>query len=288
MADTAKQAKKKVPKVAKVASATKTSAKRVKPGKARNYQLPNGVWRFSRSRMYHKTAAYRHVKKDAKGQVVHDKRQPKHQHLPKYQEKPIGGGQNGQKRSVRVRKLPKIFAVESKRKLRRTTKKTPFYRHKRHLRQSITPGTVLIVVAGRHRGKRVVFLKQLKSGLLLVNGPFRVNRCPLRRIHQNYVIATRTKLDISPVQLPKYLGDKYFRRQHDNRKRAAKTGTDGGVFKKKKLDYKVSVQRKKDQKLVDKQLMDVIRAHPDRKLLIRYLGALFCLQNKTFPHKMRF
>ncbi|XP_037452071.1 60S ribosomal protein L6-like [Triticum dicoccoides] len=153
--------------------------------------------------------------------------------------------------------------------------------HPTKLRSTITPGTVLILLAGRYMGKRVLFLKQLKSGLLLITGPFKINGVPIRRVSQAYVIATSTKVDISKVNVQKF-DDKYFAREKKTRAKK----TEGELFESEKEATKNLPDFKKDdQKAIDAELMKAIDAVPDLK---NYLGARFSLRDGDKPHEMTF
>merc|ERR1712076_23307 len=155
------------------------------------------------------------------------------------------------------------------------------YRATQKLRSGIVPGSVLILVAGRHRGKRVVFLKQLESGLLLVTGPFKINGVPMRRVNQKYVLATTTKLDIN-VAVPERVNDKYFNRielkSHEGQDQ-------GEIFQAKKSTYKASAERKEDQKAVDASIIAAAKKVPH---MANYLSANFALRNGQAPHNMVF
>mmetsp|Transcript_13873 Transcript_13873/g.26125 ORF Transcript_13873/g.26125 Transcript_13873/m.26125 type:complete len:192 (-) Transcript_13873:75-650(-) len=145
------------------------------------------------------------------------------------------------------------------------------------VRSSITPGTVLILLAGRFRGKRVVALKVLESGLILVSGPYKVNGVPLRRVSAAYVIATSTKVDVSSVDVSSF-NDAYFARVNSSEEEEFFAGD-------APKPAIVSDERKADQKKVDAALLKAVEAVP---LLKAYLGAKFSLRNNDQPHKMIF
>jgi large subunit ribosomal protein L6e len=96
-------------------------------------------------------------------------------------------------------------------------------------RPTLTPGAVLILLAGRFRGKRVILLKNLEQGVLLVTGPFKVNGVPLRRVNSRYVIATSHKVDLSGIDQKKVdevAEPKYFAREASEKKKG-----EGAFFK---------------------------------------------------------
>jgi large subunit ribosomal protein L6e len=172
-------------------------------------------------------------------------------------------------------KAPKFYPAddESKPLARR------FARRQTKLRASITPGTVLILLAGRFKGKRVVFLGQLPSGLLLVTGPFKVNGVPLRRVNQAYVIATSTKVDVSKVDISKF-DDSYFKSAE--KKQRTKRG-EADFFEDKLEKKQLPADYIANQKTVDAAILGAL--NDDVK---GYLGTRFTLRSGDRPHLMKF
>ncbi len=152
-------------------------------------------------------------------------------------------------------------------------------------RASLTPGKVLILLAGRFRGKRVVLLKVLDQGVLLVTGPFKVNGVPLRRVNARYVIATKTSVSVDGLDssvLEKVSKPEYFARD----KKADKKGSEEAFFNQGKAEKKqVSGDRAEDQKKVDKALLANIKKE---QMLSSYLASNFSLRKGDRPHEMVF
>ena len=146
------------------------------------------------------------------------------------------------------------------------------------LRKSIQEGSVLILTSGRYRGRRVVFLKQLESGLLLVSGPFKVNGVPLKRVNQVYTITTSAKVSTKGADVSK-VTDATFKD-----KSAKSKGRDIFNENQKKT---VSADRAALQKSIDDALLKNLKA--DKTPLLReYLRARFSLSKNDKVHAMKF
>ncbi|CAD7691795.1 unnamed protein product [Nyctereutes procyonoides] len=124
--------------------------------------------------------------------------------------------------------------------------KKTFSQHVRKLRASITPETILISLTGCHRGKKFLCVD---------------------RTHQKFVIATSTKFVINSVKISKHLTNAYFKK------------------KLQKEEYKITEQHKVDQKAVDSQILQKIKAFPQPQ---GYLCSVFSLTNGVYPHKLVF
>ena len=158
--------------------------------------------------------------------------------------------------------------------IKRHTPKAP------KLRSSVAPGTVLILLAGRFKGKRVVCLKQLKSGLLAVTGPYKVNGVPIKRVNQTYTLSTSTKVDLKGVKLDGVTDEAISKSKKTKSAKGAKK-----FFAEDAPKVALSADRKALQKTVDDALLATLKKD---KVLPKYLNARFSLVKNDAPHLMKF
>ena len=150
---------------------------------------------------------------------------------------------------------------------------------KTHISAELVPGQVLILLSGRFRGRRVVFLKKLESGLLLVTGPYKYNGVPLKRVNAAYVLPTNTKLKVDD-KVAQSVDDKLFLRRDIKRE----SEKDFLVDEKTKKE-RITDDRKKAQEDVDTKVKKAVDEVPMMK---EYLRNRFALKNGDKPHLMKF
>jgi len=152
-------------------------------------------------------------------------------------------------------------------------------------RKCIVPGSVVILLSGRFRGRRVVVMKSLDSGLLLVTGPYKLNGVPLKRVNAAYVLPTRSKLAVDGAAV-KDINDAWFAK---SKAKGGKKGeaeffadnTELSAEEKERISMKRSTQ-----KTVDAKVMETIKKQDVH--FAGYMRTRFSLRNNMRFHEMSF
>ena len=149
-----------------------------------------------------------------------------------------------------------------------------------HISAELVPGQVVILLSGRFRGRRVVFLKKLESGLLLVTGPYKLNGVPLKRVNAAYVLPTNTKVKVDAKVADGVKEEDFFKKVELKREKES----DFFVEDKDKK-ARVTPERTKLQNEVDTQVKKAVEEVPMMK---EYLKNRFALKDGDKPHLMKF
>ena len=150
---------------------------------------------------------------------------------------------------------------------------------KAHISTELVPGQVVILLSGRFRGRRVVFLKKLESNLLLVTGPYKYNGVPLKRVNAAYVLPTNTKLNVDG-KVADSIKDEFFKKVEIEIKEEKDFFVEEAEKKKR-----VTEERTKAQNTVDTVVKKAVDEVPMMK---EYLKNRFALKSGDKPHLMKF
>ena len=148
-----------------------------------------------------------------------------------------------------------------------------------HISAPLTPGQVVILLSGRFRGRRVVYLKKLETGLLLVTGPYKYNGVPLKRVNAAYVLPTNTSVKVDGKVAEK-INDAFFKRVEISREKKE----DFFVEDKAKKE-RVTKERTDTQNEIDTVVKKAVDGVPMMK---EYLRNRFALKDGDKPHLMKF
>jgi len=138
-------------------------------------------------------------------------------------------------------------------------KSAPRIQNPPRIRSSVVPGRVCIVLAGKNAGRRVVVLKTLKSGLVVITGPKIINTVPMRRVSPAYLIATSIKVDLGQAKAKEVLqknqdiiNDSLFAKAKGRLKEAKE--------RQKKEEKKPDAEKKEESK--EERKLKVVLKHP--------------------------